>query len=186
MPKAPYRIERVPGAPPSRLRIVRGERSEVIDMGDAEAIERAAELLDISQGEPRPSWRIETDAMSCAWPAGFALCSDPDELSPFVLFGADDAMIWIAGPVERAKVTPIEELADEGQTIRAVAQAGERERMDLDYVVDGEPWWQRKYVMPWGTDEALVLTGQARMRGEENTSAAVDAIEATIERVYWA
>ena len=186
LPKAPYRIERIEGEPDTRLRIFHGEQSGVVDVREVVRGEERTELADISEGDPRQSWRIETGVVTHDWPHGFALSSDPDELSPYVLFGPDDAMIWIAGPVDRARTTPIEKLVAEEQTVRAVAQAGDNERLDVDYVIDDEPWWQRRYVLAWGEGRALVLTAQARAATEETAAEAVDAIERSIAPYYTA
>lgn len=180
VPKAPYRIERVDDAPDAVLRIGHGDRSETVDVRAVLGGTVTTDVADVDEGDPRPRWRIETSVFGCAWPVGFALSSDPDGLSPFLLLGPDDAMIWVAGPVDRAKTTPIEKLVTEDQTARAVASSGDRERIDIDYQVDGERWWQRRYVLAWGEDRTLVLTGQARAAFEAPTSAAVDAIEASI------
>lgn len=184
VPKAPYRLERVEDAPDTTLRILREDRSEVVDVRELARGEATTDLADVSEGDPRQSWRIETGVVTCAWPQGFALSWDPDELSPFLLLGPDDAMIWLAGPVDQAKTTPIEKLVVEGQTVRAVAEAGANERIDVDYVIDGERWWQRKYVIAWDEGQALVITAQARVEVEELTAAAVDAIEASLAPHY--
>ena len=186
LPKAPYRIERVDDEADTRLRIFHGERSAVVDVLAVLRGEATTELFDVSEGDPRQSWRIETSVVTHEWPVGFALSSDPDELSPFVLFGPDDSMIWIAGPIDAKKATPIEKLVDEGQTVRAVAQAGDSERIDVDYVIDDEAWWQRRYVLAWGEGKALVLSAQARAATEALASAALDAIERSIAPYYTA
>jgi hypothetical protein len=177
LPKAPYRIARVPDAPETRLRIAHGERSEVVDVTEAGAIE----VADITRGDGAERWRIETTVMTCAWPAGFDLASDPEERSPFLLLGPGDAMVWLSGPVDREQTQPIESLAVDGQTIRAVAQSGERERIDVDYTIGGERWWQRRYVVPWTKTDDIVVTGQARPETEELTALAVDLVERSLE-----
>jgi hypothetical protein len=180
LPEAPYRIERAADAPETTLRIWHAERSAMLDVRDVLRGAEASEVAEVKPGDPTPAWRIETSVLSCAWPRGFALSSDPDELSPFLLIGPNDAMIWIAGPIERAKATPIERLATEEQTIRAVAEAGDNARIDVDYEHDDERWWQRRYVLGWGDDQVLIVTAQARSTDEVETCAAVDAIEASI------
>ena len=178
VPKAPYRIGRVPDAPDTRLRIAHGDRSEAIDVADGPAV---TDLADVTAGDPAPRWRIETSLTSCAWPLGFDLASDPDGLSPFLLLGPEDAMVWLAGPLAREKTQPIEKLVAEGQRVRAVAHSGDCERIDVDYEVEGEGWWQRRYVVPWTDTETIVVTGQARAATEELTALAVDLIERSIE-----
>lgn len=180
VPRAPYRVERVPEASETMLRIGSGEESAMLDVRDVLRGTVATDLADVTAGATRREWRIETSVGSCVWPRGFALSSDPDERSPFLLLGPNDAMVWIAGPVERGKAIPIERLVTEDQVIRAVAEAGDDARIDVDYSYDGEPWWQRRYVLAWNEEHVVVLTGQARSTEEAETCAAVDAIEASI------
>jgi hypothetical protein len=178
LPKAPYRIARSLEGPETELRIIHGDGSEVVDVTEGE---HATELADISPGDARERWRIETTVATCAWPPGFDLSSDPDGLSPFLLLGPGDAMVWLSGPVPREKAQPIEKLATPDQKVRAVAEAEGRERIDVDYEVEGEAWWQRRYVIPWGEAKALVISGQARAETEELTALAVDLIERSLE-----
>jgi hypothetical protein len=144
----------------------------------------ASDSVEVLPAPGAREWRIETSAYSIAWPAGFVVTDDPDELSPFLLEGAREALIWTTGPVARDKVIPIEKLATDDQRIRAIADAGEDARIDLDYVLDddegvGEPWWQRRYVrvVPGG---AIVLSAQARATDEDSVRAAIDAIDASL------
>jgi len=180
-PEAPYRIGRVDGEPETTLRIVHGAGTTVIDVAAILREDATTDLADITAGDPMERWRIETTDATCAWPEGFDLASDPDDLSPFLLLGPDDSMVWLAGPVDRATVEPIENLAGEGQRVRAVAEAGDHERIDLDYEADDEAWWQRKYVVPWDDGQAIVITGQARSAMEELTALAVDLVERSLE-----
>jgi len=80
----------------------------------------------------------------------------------------------------REGALPIENLADEGQNIRAVADEGENVRIDLDYVFEGEPWWQRRYVLAWTADTVLVLSAQAKALDEEVVAAAIDEVAQSI------
>lgn len=186
LPDVPYRIERVADAPETTLRITSGETTEIVDVRDAVRGDVKTGVANVTGGDERGEWRIETSVFACAWPRHFALSSDPDEISPFLLFGPNDAMIWVAGPVDRAKATPIEKLATEDQTIRAVAEAGDNARIDVDYEHDDETWWQRRYVLAWGDAHVLVVTAQARAADEEPVRLAVDAVEASIAPVAWA
>lgn len=181
LPKAPYRIARVADAPETELRITQGDESEVVDV--TEVREGLTDLADISRGDAAERWRIETEAMSCAWPLGFDLASDPDGLSPFLLLGPNDALVWLAGPLAAEKTRPIEQLAAEGQAIREVAHSDDRERLDVDYEADGERWWQRRYVIPWTESESVVISGQSRPSTEELTALAVDLIERSLEPI---
>jgi hypothetical protein len=142
----------------------------------------STERVEVLAAPASLEWRIETDTCSIAWPAGFALANDPDELSPFLLHGPGDALLWIAGPLPRDKVLPVEKLVTEDQRVRAIADAGDDVRIDVDYIVDDgdepEPWWQRRYVRvtPQG---AFVLSAQAHARDEDVVRAAIDEIERT-------
>lgn len=178
LPKAPYRIEHVSDAPPTQLRIHHGDQSGLVDVSAA-LKGQITELADIEPGDGGERWYVETTAFSCAWPLGFALMSDPD-YSPFVLVGPEESMIWLAGPLDRSRTSPIEKLATPDQIVRAVGQAGDRERIDLEYTFEGERWWQRRYVVPWGNEKAVVISGQARSTTELLTAAAVDLIEASL------
>jgi len=141
--------------------------------------------LEVIPSPGASEWRIDLGAYSFAWPEGFELTDDPGELSPFLLAGPRGALIWVAGPLARDQVMPIEKLVDEDQRVRAVADAGDGARIDIDYVVDAEPWWQRRYVRfvpaePGGPDRALVLSAQARAADEDAVREAIDLVERTL------
>lgn len=184
VPRVPFRIERVADSPETTLRVWSAERESTVDV---DAIRRGEapidDALEVSEGDEGRGWRIETDVFSCSWPRGFALSSDPDELSTFLLVAANDAMLWISGPLAREKVLPIDQLADEDQTVRAVAEtaAGDA-RLDLDYVLEGELWWQRRYVIAWDEGQALVLSAQSKASDEEWVRDAIDELETSIDR----
>lgn len=175
---APFRVERTGVA--TALRVVGEKGEELVDVAAVARGEAKSRLVDVLDGGPQTAFRVETDHASCAWPEGWALASDPDELSPFLLMGARDAMIWLAGPVARDKALPIEKLADEGQRVRAVADRGGDARIDLDYVEAGEPWWQRRYVVRFDDSRVLVLTAQCRATDEETVRPAIDAVEVSL------
>lgn len=182
-PRPHYRIDRVAGAPDTTLRIADASGEEIVDLPLVARGERTCAKADVHRGPRTGPFRIETGISTCAWPRDFALSHDPDEISPFLLLGPREAMIWIAGPLAREKVTPIEKLVEGSQSVRAVAEAKGASRIDVDYDHDGERWWQRRYVVAFGDpehDTALVITGQARAEDEAVTSAAVDEIERTL------
>lgn len=178
VPRLGYQLERVDGAPESSLRVTCGEESAVLDVRAADA--DASPLAVVAPGPPTLAWRILTDTYSCAWPLGFVLADDPDGLSSFLLAGERGALMWVSGPMSRERALPIENLADEDQRVRAIADEGENVRIDLDYVHEGEPWWQRRYVLRWGADEVLVLTAQAMALDEDVVRAAIDELAQTI------
>ena len=182
-PHAGYRIERVAGGPETTLRIARGAASGVIDLAAQAHGEVQSELAEISPGGRSGAWRIETAAFACGWPFGFAIVEDPDALSAFLLVGPNDAMIWVAGPLARTRATPIENLADDGQTVREVAAAGEDARIDLDYTIDDEAWWQRRYAVVWTPGDVLVVSAQARRTDEGATRVAVDLVAQSLAHV---
>lgn len=179
LPHAGFRIERVADAAETTLKVWSGAATGVIDV-TAPADELASALADISLGGGSGQWRIETSVLSCIWPHGLAIVEDPDGVSPFLLIGDNDAMFWISGPLASERATPIENLVDDGQTVRAVAQAGEDARIDLDYVIDDEAWWQRRYALVWSPGKVLVVTAQARLADEVLARAAVDAVAQSI------
>ena len=180
VPRAGYRIERVADAPETTLRIAQAAESAVVDVAAAAHAEAPSELADISPGARTGHWRVETSLLTCLWPHGFALVDDPDGVSPFLLVGPDDAMIWVSSPIASERATPIEKLADDGQTVRAVAQADDNSRIDLDYTIDDEAWWQRRYVLVWASGQVLVVSAQARREGELVARAAVDAVAQSV------
>jgi hypothetical protein len=178
VPHVPFRIERTPQSA-TTLRVLGEAHDEIVDLAAIARGDAVSDLVDVAPGPSGP-WRIETTIATCCWPDGFAIASDPDDLSPFLLVGPNDAMIWFAGPVPRAKAWPIERLATDDQRVRAVADRGDDARLDVDYVEEGAPWWQRRYVRTWGDDRAVVLTAQARAIDEELARSAIDAVEATL------
>lgn len=172
----PHRIERIADAPETVLRVWRGESSVDVD------VLAGSDVVEIAPGSARSAWAIETAEYVCIWPHGLALASDPDGVSPFLLLGPDESLAWISGPIARERAWPIESLAGEGQKVRAVAEteAGQDARIDLDYVEEGELWWQRRYVRAWGEGRVLVVSAQARAAHEETMRAAIDLIEASL------
>ena len=125
--------------------------------------------------------RIETDLVTCAWPHGLVLTADPAGRSPFVLLGpAPECEIWLT-QAARSEVEPIESLAAEGQRVRAIADAADgTSRIDLDYVVEDELFWQRKYVRPWGEGQVLLVCAQAPAELEDLMSTALELVESTL------
>lgn len=178
LPRTGYQLERVAGASESTLRVTYGEDAQLLDVSAPEAA--ASALAEVAPGPLMRAWRIETDTFTCAWPRGLTLADDPDALSAFVLAGPNGALIWASGPMPRERATPIESLADEGQNIRAVADEGDNVRIDLDYVFEGEPWWQRRYVLAWSDDTVLVVSAQAKALDEEVVAAAIDELAQSI------
>ncbi|MGZ3424111.1 MAG: hypothetical protein ACXWUG_00890 [Polyangiales bacterium] len=162
---------------------LRGNGLLVIPKGkfrfERDAVKTSGDDVEVLPAPGAGEWRIETPSFSIAWPRGFAIADDPDELSPFLLHGDRDALIWTAGPLPKEKVLPVEKLVDEEQRVRAIADAGDDVRIDLDYVVDGEPWWQRRYLrkVPGGM---LVLSAQARAADEDEVRPAIDLLDATL------
>lgn len=182
VPRAPYRIDRMAGAAETTLQVAGSRGDQVVDVRELLGDARDAGPATVVPGRDfREEWRIQTEVSTCAWPAGFGLASDPDGISRFLLLGPSEAMIWIAGPVSPDTAFPIEKLATPDQTIRAVAEATGASRMDVEYLHDDERWWQRRYVVEWGEDGVVVLTGQARLADEEVTRMAVDTVERTLE-----
>jgi hypothetical protein len=184
-PHPRYRLERVAGSPETVLRVATtaaesADASDVVDLSAVARGEASSERIDVAPGRPGPGWRVETGVFTCAWPDGFALSHDPDGLSPFLLLGERDAMIWVSGPVTEERVRPIEKLAAPGQTIRAVAGAEGAERIDVEYEAEAEAWWQRRYAIAWGEGRALVLTAQARRADEAPVRDAIDLIERSL------
>lgn len=178
--EGPHRIERVADAPETVLRVWRSGSSVDVDvLAGSGLVESRVEIV---PGSARAAWGIETPDYQCIWPHGLALSSDPDGTSPFLLLGPDESLAWISGPVARERAWPIESLAAEGQKVRAIAEAegGEDARIDLDYVEDGELWWQRRYVRGWGEGRVLVLSVQARAAHEDVMRAAIDLVEASL------
>lgn len=179
---APFRIERIADAPETVLRVWRaGSASADVD------VLAGSELVEIVPGSARGAWAIETADYVCTWPHGLALSSDPDGASPFLLVGPDESLVWVSGPLARERAWPIESLADETQKVRAVAEteSGEDARIDIDYVIEGEViegelWWQRRYVRAWGEGRVLVVSAQARAAHEDVMRAAVDLVDASL------
>lgn len=178
VPRAGYQLERVADASESTLRVIYGENRKLLDVAAPDAAESA--FAEVAPGPQMRAWRIETDTFTCAWPRGFTLADDPDALSAFVLAGTNGSLIWVSGPMPRERATPIEGLADEGQNIRAIADEGENVRIDLDYVFEGEPWWQRRYVLAWGAETVLVLSAQAKALDEDVVAAGIDELAQSI------
>ena len=176
-PHEGYQLERLDVGSESALRLTYGNESHVF----AAALDSPeSPLAEVAPGPAMRLWRIETDTFGCSWPRGFTLADDPDGLSAFVLSAASGALLWVSGPMPRERTFPVEKLADEGQHIRAIADEGENVRIDLDYVFEGEPWWQRRYVLVWGAETVLVLSAQAKALDEETASAALDELVQSI------
>ena len=178
IPRAGFRLEHVEGAADSTVRVTYGDESALLDVRAPDA--SASPLAEVLPGPQTRAWRIETTSYVCALPLGFVLADDPDGFSPFVLDGPEGALVWVSGPMPRDRALPVENLIDEGQTVRGVADAGDNVRVDLDYVFEGEPWWQRRYILAWGKDDVLVLSAQARALDEDTVRVAIDGLVETI------
>jgi hypothetical protein len=178
-PRAEFRIEPSAGTV-TTLDIASADGRSVVDVAAVARGEANTASVDVAPGGVAGPWRVETNVFTCAWPAGFAVSSDPDGLSAFLMLGANDAMLWVAGPLDRDKALPIEKLAAEDQTVRAIADLDGNTRIDLDYVVEDELWWQRRYALAWRDDTVLVVTAQARVVDEDSVRAAVDALASSI------
>lgn len=161
------------------------ERAGVRETIDVRSDAIASELCTVEPGTRQGAWRIEASGFACVWPIGFALVADPDSISPFLLLGPGESMIWINGPLERGRAMPIEKLAAPEQRVREVAEAagGVAARLDLDYEEEGERWWQRRYVIEWAASEGrvVIVSAQARPLEEPAVRAAVELVERTLE-----
>ena len=171
-----FRIERESGD--LVLRVERIGGAGIVDVSSP-----SGELVDVETGTHPGAWRIETTVFSCRWPEGFALAHDPSAMSPFLLLGPADAMLWIDGPIQAARATPIEKLAAPGQNVREVRESADAARIDLDYLEDGVRFWQRRVVVRWSEEKVLVLSAQAPKASEKLAQAALDLVERTLERL---
>ncbi len=102
-------------------------------------------------------------------------------MTPFVLIGPEGSMIWIDGPIDASRATPIEKLAAPEQNVRTIGEATGAARIDLDYVEEGVRFWQRRYVIATEDGRVLVPSAQARVEDEILVRAALELVEQTLE-----
>jgi hypothetical protein len=171
VPIWPYNFKRSPHTPDSvTVSHWAGESAQIATVtgtGDAPAVvltdvETVGQVVDVLQGPNERVWRIETSPYSVKWPEGFEIDSPPagDSSSPFHLWGPDNSLIYLQGPLNRDRIPPLTELAGPGQTILAQQRDSAFDAVDLAYQHDGADWRQSHHLVPFTDDRVLIITAQ--------------------------
>ncbi|MGX6604931.1 hypothetical protein ACWKSP_22790 [Micromonosporaceae bacterium Da 78-11] len=177
VPHWPYRFERHPSEP-GTVRVARaaqgGPRTTLVRPGTPAG---DSDVVDVTDGPAHQEWLIETSAATMRWPDGFTLESplEARDRTPFYLLGPDEAAIWPQGPMPADKLAEPDALITEDQTVTARRELGRGiTAVELSYEYDGRTWWQAHWLIPYGDDEMLVLTGQAPDTAAARTRTAGD------------
>ena len=139
------------------------------------------QVVDVLDGPAERVWRIETSLYSVEWPEDFEIGSPPEgDTPPFLLWGPDEAMIYIQGPITNGRVPPLPELAGPGQTIVDHRSDPRSEVVALAYRHDGAEWSQSHHLMPFGADHTLVVTAQSPLAHAALTRRAAETVARTV------
>jgi|688.fasta_scaffold266391_3 hypothetical protein len=190
IPRAPFRIQRddaalnaidveyqAPGGPLfARLVPKDGGYTSKID----QSTRSLYDVLDIENGPDLDDWRLETSVFTCAWPHGYAVCSNnfPNDPGPFDLIGPNNEMIYIQTP---RQLPALKEMRAPNQKVKHIEHRGESGWIELEYTNDGEPWCQRHEIAAL-SNRRMVVTMQAPIRFSE--PAAIAAVEIVKSLVF--
>lgn len=114
----------------------------------------------LTKGPERPSWRIETQLYSVEWPSGGFLlesAGEDDPFAPFLLWGKEKSLIWIQGPILRARLSNASQLVGPGQKVEMAS----RDAVVLSYPDEGGPWFQNHRILSLDGESVVVVTSQA-------------------------
>jgi hypothetical protein len=188
IPFAPYRFEALPDgrsltvthASPQGTRSARITPGPVaptvhLEPGTA-SLDEVVTLSNDGQAGP---WRIETRVFTCAWPAGFALASAPDD-GPFDLYGPDGSLIYFQGPYPPERVPPTRGLVAPGQTLAGEGEGSGFHWVEVSYPHEGRTWLKRYAFVPLTPEQVLVVTTQAPEQGAARATAAADELAASL------
>jgi hypothetical protein len=140
------------------------------------------DVVEVTPGPGRASWRIETSRYSVEWPSCFDIDPHPGDVSPpFELWGSDEAVIHLWGPYPPERMRPLHAYAAEGQTIVAHVSRPEYELLRLDYQHDGADWRQSYHFvgLPGGT---LIVKTQSLAAGAELAERAAEVVAVSARR----
>ncbi|MET9515821.1 hypothetical protein [Streptomyces sp. NPDC002994] len=168
----PYTFERVADAP-SSVRVTKWEaqvaRTALISAAVGTSsialtnVEHADEVVDVLPGPLEPGWRIETSPYSVVWPEGFTIDSPPaGDNSPFHLWGPDDALIYIQGPMSPERIPAPAQFTGPGQRLIDHRQDPAFEVVELAYQHDEAEWRQSHHLVVLNETLSLVVTAQCR------------------------
>ncbi len=190
VPRAPFRVERLPGRPRSLLArhdSPAGPRQATISLEEARPVvelgsDTAAlnEVLDLLEGPVRDHWRIETTVFTARWPESFALTSAPSPGPPFDLHGPDGALVFVQGPIGPARLPALTAMAGPGQKVKRHGSSPGWGWVELEYTHEGIRWRQTHRVLEDGHGYALVVTAQTPERWAELTDAAAEVVAGSL------
>ncbi|GGT80208.1 MULTISPECIES: hypothetical protein [Streptomyces] len=185
-PRRPYSFERASDTPPAvRVTTGEGETARIacvtavtgpprVELTNARDVD---DVVDVQPGPAEPHWRIETSAYALAWPAGFTVESPPaDDFSPFLLWGPDDALLHVQGPVDRERIPPPPQLAGPGQRLVDHRADPAFEAVELAYRHEGDEWRQWHHLVALDEKQALVVTSQCPARHAELVRSAAETV----------
>ncbi len=140
-----------------------------------------SEVVDVVSGPEGKTWMVEAGPYKAPLPIGWTLHASGalDSGTPFDFVSPRGAMVFIQTPREKPSV---EQLAVAGQTLSASGESKSEFWVEVDYDVDGQPWFQRHHVMPIG-EFHCVVTLQSPQQDVETARAGfqtvVDGLEAS-------
>jgi hypothetical protein len=183
VPRGPYRFER---GDRDELTMTDGRVRRSLTISRATDVSVAAaglgHLADVTPG-PADAWRVETSVFSVLWPESLVLQSPPDETGPsqFDLYGADEALIYLQGPLPPERIPRGTDLVAAGQTLLAVNDAEPFERYELEYDHDRHPWRQLYIFVPFES-RILVVVSQAPAHVAPSTNGAARTLAESARR----
>jgi hypothetical protein len=129
-----------------------------------DAVCDGGDIVDVLDGPDHPYWLIETSIYRVWWPAGFIVGSphDAGDGTPFYLHGPDETTIFPQGPVAKERLTGPDALVAAGQTVLSRrAEGNGTSVIELSYELGDEAWWQGHWAIPFGPEQAVLITVQA-------------------------
>ena len=115
------------------------------------------DVVEISTGPALPKWIIETSVFTCDWPVEYEVASStfPQEATIIDLFGSNQEQIYIqtCGQIPTLRQMPVR-----GQRIVSIDDSAGS--IELQYIHQNLPWYQRHQVVPLG-EQALLVSCQA-------------------------
>ena len=139
------------------------------------------DVCDLTPSDVRGDFKVETTVFTIGWPAEFDLVStDPGGPSVFDFASDDGGLLYVQGPLARARVPKLEAMCAPGQRVVDRGTHATGEWVELAYEHDGRAHWQRHTTVAWGHDEFLIVTAQSPAERISSVRAAAIYASATL------
>lgn len=163
-----------PKKSPRRVQVILSEAGHQLGLGHE--VEKAEEVIQISEGPRAEQWTIETPIFRTVWPAGLDLRYPLASKTRFDLLGPDDAIVFVQSPVADDPQI-LDTMRAEGQTevARGKTSAG-HPWIELAYEFQGSKWRQRHYARAFSPQTCFVVTAQSLRPAAEGIFRASDDV----------